>query len=73
MICLGAQSAVTLQGLPEMPLRNITLKNIAIRSKKGVTVTDAENVSFENVRVGNQTGAALKTLRVKNCRLELQK
>ena len=73
VICLGAQSAVTLQGLPEMPLRNITLKNIAIRSKKGVTVTDAENVSFENVRVSNQTGAALKTLRVKNCRLELQK
>lgn len=73
IICRGAQNAIVLQGLPEMPLRDITLKNISITSEKGVSVTDAENISFENVRVENQTGEALKTFRVKNCQLDLTK
>jgi polygalacturonase len=73
ILCRGAENAIVLQGLPEMPLRDITLKNVAITSQKGVSVTDAENISFENVRVENQAGEALKTCRVKNCRLDLTK
>jgi polygalacturonase len=73
VICRGAQSAIVLQGLPEMPIRDIALKNISITSQKGVSVTDAENISFENVRVQNQSGEALKTLRVKNSKLDLLK
>jgi polygalacturonase len=69
----GAKNAIVLQGLPEMPLHNITLKNISMTSQQGVAVTDAENISFENVRVENKTGAALKTFRVKNSKLELVK
>ena len=73
LICRGAQSAIVLQGLPEMPLRDITLKNVAITSQKGVSVTDAENISFENVRVEHSTGESLRTLRVKNSKLDLTK
>jgi polygalacturonase len=73
VVCRGAQNAIVLQGLPEMPLRDVTLKNVSITSQQGVSVTDAENISFENVRVKNQTGAALKTLRVRNCKLDLTK
>jgi DNA sulfur modification protein DndE len=73
IICRGAQNAIVLQGLPEMPLRDVTLKNVSITSQKGVSVTDAENITFENVRVENQIGGALKTVRVKNCQLELTK
>jgi polygalacturonase len=73
IICRGAQNAIVLKGLPEMPLHDITLKNVSITSQKGVSVTDAENISFENVRVENQTGEALKTFRVKNCQLDLTK
>jgi polygalacturonase len=73
VICRGAQSAIMLQGLPELPLRDVTLKNVSITSDKGVSVTDAEDISFENVRVENQTGEPLKTLRVKNCTLDLSK
>ena len=51
VICRGAQNAIVLQGLPEMPLRDITLKNVSITSQQGVSVTDAENITFENVRV----------------------
>ncbi len=73
VICRSAQSAIVLQGLPEMPLRDITLKNISITSQKGVFVTDAEEIRFENVRVENKTGAALNTVRVKNSKLDLVK
>jgi len=45
----------------------------AITSQQGVEVTDAENISFDNVRVENKTGDALKTVRVKNSKLDLIK
>ncbi len=73
LICRGAQNAIVLQGLPEMPLRDITLKNVSITSQKGVSVTDVENISFENVRVENKSGDAVKTVRVKNSTLDLLK
>jgi polygalacturonase len=73
IVCCGAQNAIVLQGLPEMPLQDITLKNVFIMSQKGVSVTDAENISFENVRVESKTGEAVKTFRVKKFQLNLQK
>jgi polygalacturonase len=73
IVCRGARKAIVLQGLPEMPLRNITLKNVDITSQEGVSVTDAENISFDNVRVENKSGAPLTQTRVKNCRLDLMK
>ena len=71
--CRGAKNAIVLEGLPEMPIRDISLKNVSITSQLGVSVTDAENISFENVRVENKTGETLKTFRVKNSKLELTK
>lgn len=73
ILCRGAKKAIVLQGLPEMAIRGIALKNVTITSQQGVEVTDAENISFENVRVENKTGEPVKTLRVKNSNLELMK
>ena len=73
IVCRGAKNAIVLEGLPEMPLRDVTLKNVAITAQRGVSVTDAENIAFENVRVENQTGEAVRTSRVKNSRLDLVK
>ena len=73
VICRGAQKAVVLEGLPEMPIRDITLKNVSISANAGVFVTDADGIKFDNVRVACQTGPALTQLRVKNSSLELVK
>ena len=73
VICRGAQSAIVLQGLPEMPIRDIFLKNVSITSQKGVFVTDADGIHFENVRVENKSGPQLNQVRVKNSSLELLK
>jgi len=73
LVCRGARKAIVLQGLPEMPLKDITLKNVSITAQQGVSVTDADGISFENVRVEYKTGEAVTTVRVKNSRLELVK
>jgi polygalacturonase len=73
LICRGAKAAIVLQGLPEMPLRDITLKNVSITSQQGVSVTDAENISFDNVQVKTITSDQVRTFRVKNSKLELTK
>ena len=71
LICRGARKAIVLQGLPEMPVRNVTLKNADITAQEGGSVTDAENISFEKVRV--KSGAPLTQTRVKNSKLDLAK
>ena len=73
VVCRGAQSAIVLQGLPEMPIQNITLKNVSITAQKGVFVTDADGIHFENVQVENKTGLQLNQVRVKNSSLDLLK
>jgi polygalacturonase len=73
LLCRGANHAVNLRGLPEMPLHNITLKNASFTSQHGVLAGDAEQLVFENVRVQLATGEPLKTVRVKNSKLELVK
>ena len=73
VVCRGAKNAIVLQGLPEMPLRDITLENVFILSQKSGSVVDAEKVLFENVHLENQSGQSLKTFRVKDAKLELIK
>jgi polygalacturonase len=73
IVCRGAKNAIVLQGLPEMPLDNITLTNVSITSQFGVSVTDAQNITFKNVQIENQSGPQLRTFRVKDSKLDLAK
>jgi polygalacturonase len=73
ILCRGAQNAIVLQGLPEMPLRDVTLKNVSITAQNGVSVTDADGIHFENVQVESKSGTVVKQLRVKNSSLDLTK
>ena len=47
----GAGSAIEIKGLPEKPLKNIVLKDIELKAKKGITVLDTDSIRIENVRV----------------------
>ena len=49
--CIGAKDAVVLQGLPEMPLRNIELKNIVITAENGISMFDVDGVKFDNAKI----------------------
>jgi polygalacturonase len=73
LVCRGANNAITLQGLPEMPLQNITMKNVLISSQNSGSVVDAEKITFDNVQLQSLTRTPLKTFRVKDSKLELLK
>jgi polygalacturonase len=70
--CRGARGAIVLQGLPEMPLQDISVRNVVMSSDQGVSVTDAERITFENVGIQHRSGEALKAVRVKDSKLGLK-
>jgi DNA sulfur modification protein DndE len=70
VICRGAQKAVVLEGLPEMPIRDIQLKNASITARTGVFLTDADGISFDHVQIENQSGPVLNLFRTKNSRFD---
>ncbi|MGH7453266.1 MAG: glycoside hydrolase family 28 protein, partial [bacterium] len=55
----GAAQAVELQGLPEMPLYNIELKNVSISAQKGLLGVNADQVKLVQVEILPQTGPVL--------------
>jgi polygalacturonase len=51
IVCSGADRAMTIQGLPEMPTQKFYFENITISSKAGITCLEAKGISFKNVRI----------------------
>lgn len=49
--CKGAETAIMLRGLPEMNIKDISIKNSNFSSNKGLICIEAENISFENVGI----------------------
>lgn len=55
----GAQAAGAIEGLEELPMKNIRLNNIDARTSAGLTITRAEGVTLERVAVDVQKGSGL--------------
>jgi polygalacturonase len=49
LVCEGAERAMLIRGLPEMSIRDIYLRDIAILAKKGADIIEAQNITLENV------------------------
>lgn len=49
--CDGAERAIEIRGLPEMPVENMLFENLRIRSKSGVVISDARDISLSRVRL----------------------
>jgi polygalacturonase len=49
--CEGAATAISITGLPQMPVSNISFDTIAIRAKKGLVATEAKNIDLHDVRL----------------------
>ena len=52
--CAGAKQAIYINGLPEMPVRNVVFSACRFTADKGVEVNFAENVTFNNVFVNGE-------------------
>ncbi|MDQ2769922.1 MAG: glycosyl hydrolase family 28 protein [Bacteroidota bacterium] len=47
--CKGATTAILVRGLPEMSIKDISIENAVIESKKGLVCQEAENIRLKNV------------------------
>lgn len=50
---------ISIIGIPEMPIKNVTMKNIHIGGKTGVHISNAKNITIENLWTSNQKGSAI--------------
>jgi hypothetical protein len=51
IVCNGATKGVFVRGLPEMPVRNITMENMVLTAETGMELTDADQIRFKNVKL----------------------
>ena len=68
--CDGAGRAIYVNGLPEMPVRNIELQHCLFRSTKGAEINIAEGVALRDVTIIPAEGPALKHQAVKGLTVE---
>lgn len=63
--CQGARDAITLRGLPEKNIENITLENITITADNGLVASDAHAIELNNVNITPHQGAVMS---LQDCR-----
>lgn len=63
--CIGAAKAIGIDGLVEMPIKNITVENAKITAKKGIDIKLTEASVMKNVTVINQNDTA-QTVKIDN-------
>lgn len=49
--CNGAARAIWLQGLPEMPIKNINFDNVVISAKTGIVSVEADQIKMKNMKI----------------------
>jgi len=49
--CQGAETAISITGLPEMPVDSIHFKNVTISADKGFEATDAADLYLDNTKI----------------------
>lgn len=65
--CKGSGRAMFFNGLPEMPISNVTVKDVVISdATEGVVISQADGVAMENIRIITRSGG--NTLKVSNAK-----
>ncbi len=57
--CRGAGRAIFIQGLPELAVREIELKNVHISAERGMTAVNAMGLKMLNLRIDARRGPAV--------------
>lgn len=58
--CAGAGTVLEIRGLPEMPVQDITFKNVRLAGKRGIRCEDASGIRFQNVAVRVEHGPTVE-------------
>lgn len=69
--CEGAKAAIDIRGLPEQSISGITLDTVRMKADRGISLTDAQDVTLRDVQVEAAAGPGLQTAgNVSNLTLE---
>jgi len=71
VVSRGSKAAFTLRGLPEMPLRDITFRDVDLSAGTGADLAHGDRIVFERVRIRAAQGEPVKAAGVANSRLDL--
>jgi polygalacturonase len=63
IICDGAEKAIFVRGLPEMSIKNISIKNSTFRSDKGIEITEGNNINLENIKLNIDKNESFTTVK----------
>ncbi|GAB3689071.1 glycoside hydrolase family 28 protein [Spirosoma flavus] len=50
IVCNGAQKGIFVRGLPEMPIQNIRMVNLTLKTDKGVELIDAQGIEIRKAQ-----------------------
>ena len=50
------RNVIQIIGIPEMPVRNILFTDIELGGKQGIEITDAKDITFNNISISNTKG-----------------
>lgn len=64
--CSGADRAMYFNGLPEMPVKGISIENCTISASRGIELRYSEDVSLRDVTINATDGEPLRTYKVSN-------
>lgn len=70
IVCNGARQAVRIVGLPEMPVSNIMLENVDIRSVGGLSLTDADSITIRNCSITPERGPIMTMVQSRGVTVE---
>ncbi|MGE5361581.1 MAG: glycoside hydrolase family 28 protein [Bacteroidales bacterium] len=70
ILCRGADRAVMIEGLPEMPIRGIVLDDVRISARRGLATVDADAITLRRVEITSRTGPALAVRDSRNVTIE---
>ena len=59
ILCAAARTALLINGLPEMPVENLTVKRSAITSHEGIVCRNGKNLSIQDIVLRNQENQLL--------------
>lgn len=61
LVCAGAKKAIYINGLPELPLHDISFSNCVFTAKKGVEVQNCEDISVKNLIINGKEISRLRS------------
>jgi DNA sulfur modification protein DndE len=62
VVCTGANWAMLINGLPEMPVKNIVLAGLSVAAKRGVILADAEGITLDSCSIAVKSGPVISVI-----------